>query len=167
MSLKSLVLSVTLALAPGLAVAGDAKIKVLDPYARSASVNAKSGAIFLELMNHGEDDRLIAVSSPLAKNTQLHTHLEDANGVVKMRHVEDGFAIAAGERLLLERGGKHVMLLGLTEPLEDGASVPLTLTFEKAGEVTLDVIVDRDRKPEHGGDHGEHGHGHKHEDHSG
>jgi len=64
-----------------------------------------------------------------------------------MLHVEEGFAVPAGETLMLARGGKHVMLMGLTAPLENGATVPLTLTFEKAGDITIDVVVDRDRKP--------------------
>lgn len=156
MSLKSVFLAATLSLAPAVAMADTAKIMVVDPYARSASPSAKSGAIFLELMNQGQDDRLIAASTPAAKRAELHTHQEDADGVMRMLHVEEGFALPAGEALMLKRGGKHVMLMGLTAPLENGATVPLTLTFEKAGEITVDVIVDRDRKPSHGG----HGHGH-------
>ena len=66
---------------------------------------------------------------------------------------EDGFAVPAGGGHMLERGGDHVMLMGLTESLEDGESFPLTLVFEEAGEVVVEVPVDLTRQPEHG-DHG-------------
>ncbi|MEM9584944.1 MAG: copper chaperone PCu(A)C [Pseudomonadota bacterium] len=162
MSLKSLLLAASLSLAPIAAIAGDAKIMIMDPYARSSTPTSKSGAIFFELMNHGPDDRLIAASTDVANKTELHTHKEDANGVMKMLHVEEGFAVPEGETVMFKRGGKHVMLLGLTGPLEDGATIPMTLTFEKAGEVRVDVIVDQNRKPKHGGhgsDHSSHDHG--------
>ncbi len=74
---------------------------------------------------------------------------------MKMVHVEDGFAVPAGETLVLQRGGAHVMMMGLTESFEQGKIVPLTLVFEKSGEIVVDVPVDLARKPEDG-----HGKGH-------
>ena len=159
MSLKSFILALTLSVAPLATLADDAKIMVMDPYARSSTPSSKSGAIFLELMNHGAADRLVAASSPVAKRTELHTHQEDANGVMKMIHVEEGFALPAGSTTSFARGGKHVMLMGLTGPLEQGATVPLTLIFEKAGEVTVEVPVDLERKPKAGAHGGHSGHG--------
>ncbi|MEM7471287.1 MAG: copper chaperone PCu(A)C [Pseudomonadota bacterium] len=158
MSFKSLAAAAALTLSCLPAIAGEAKIMVMDPYARASTPSSKSGAIFLELMNHGPDDRLIGARTEVANMTQLHTHEEDANGVMKMIHVEQGFALAAGETVMLKRGGKHVMLMGLKTPLEQGATVPLTLIFENAGEVTVEVPVDLKRKPAHGG-HGDHSHG--------
>lgn len=169
MSFKSTLFAAALTLAPFAALAEDAKIMVMDPYARSSTPSSKSGAIFFELMNHGPADLLIAASTPAANEAQLHTHQEDANGVMKMLHIEEGFEVPAEGSVTFARGGKHVMLMGLTGPLEDGATVPLTLTFENAGEVTVDVPVDLKRKPAHGdsghgdhGDHGNHGAGHGH-----
>lgn len=135
------------------------EIHVLDPYARSASPMAKSGAAFMLIENIGDaDDRLIAASSPAAKKVELHTHREE-DGVMKMIHVEEGFAIAAGETIFLQRGGNHVMLMGLIEPFEQGKTIPLTLTFEKSGEIDIEVPVDLARKAEQGHDNGQ---GHKH-----
>jgi hypothetical protein len=147
----------TLAAVAGFALATPvfaADLMVQDAYARSASPASKTGAAFMQIMNHGADDRLIAVASPAAKMVQLHTHVQDANGVMSMVHVEEGFALPAGETLMLERGGKHVMLMGLTAPLEQGGTVPITLTFEKAGDMTVDVIVDLERQPGAGTTHG-------------
>ena len=134
-------------------------IKVMDAYARSASPGAVTGAAFMHLTNTGAaEDRLIAVASPAAEKVELHTHEEDANGVMRMLHVEDGFALPAGQTLILERGGKHVMLMGLTAPLTQGEMVPFTLIFEQAGEIEIDVPVDLERKGGHsmghGSDHG-------------
>ncbi|WP_424984438.1 copper chaperone PCu(A)C [Microbulbifer sp. S227A] len=155
MSIKSnLLAAVALLTLTGAAWAGDsaAKITVTDPYARSSTMNSVSGAAFMMLRNDsGQDDRLIAVSSDIAERVELHTHAEDANGVMKMREVEDGFPVAAGESHALRRGGDHVMFLGLKAPMSDGDIIPLTLTFEKAGEVEIEIPVDLERKPEEGG----------------
>ncbi len=122
-------------------------IEIADPYARSAAPTAKTGAAFMQIVNHGDDDRLTGASSPAADLVQLHTHVESDDGVMKMMHVEEGFDLPAGGTLSLERGGNHVMLMGLTAPLEQGAIVPITLTFEKAGDMVLDVPVDLERMP--------------------
>lgn len=130
-------------------LAGD--IMVNDPYMRSSTPSSVTGAAFLVLMNHGDkDDRLIAASADVAKRIELHTHLEDDNGVMKMLEVKEGFAIPAGGMHHLKRGGDHIMLMGLTRPLEQGENIPVTLTFEKAGDVEVMIPVDRERKPAHG-----------------
>jgi copper(I)-binding protein len=145
MSLK-LALAATLGLVlatPALAQ----EIHIRDAYARAASPSASSGAAFMVIENTGDaDDRLIGASSPVAQLVQLHTHREEG-GVMKMVHVEEGFALPAGETRVLQRGGDHVMLMGLTEPFEQGKEIPLTLIFEKSGEISVDVPVDLDRKP--------------------
>ncbi|WP_193140595.1 copper chaperone PCu(A)C [Meridianimarinicoccus sp. MJW13] len=142
------------------ASAAAADIIVTDAYARSAGKAAKSGAAFLVIENTGaEDDRLVAAAAPVAHRVELHTHKEADNGVMQMIHVEEGFPVPAGGKHMLMRGGDHVMFMGLTQPMEPGATFPLTLTFEKAGEMTVDVVVDLDRKPGEGG-HGMHQAGH-------
>lgn len=159
MSLKTLVFAAGLALAslPALAM-DDAKtgaIMVMDPYARVSSPVAKSGAAFMQIMNHGaEDDRLVSATSPAAARVELHTHIDDGNGVMLMREIEGGMAIPAGQTHSLARGGDHVMFMGLTESWTQGDVVPVTLVFEKAGEVMLEIPVDLERKPAHGGHQG-------------
>jgi copper(I)-binding protein len=156
MSLKSLLAAAALSVSALPALAEDAKLMIMDPYARASTPSSTSGAIFLEVMNHGEADRLIGASTTAAGATQLHTHQEDANGVIKMIHVDEGFEIPAGGTLELKRGGKHVMLMGLTGPLEQGDTVPLTLIFEQAGEISVEVPVDLKRKPGSHAGHGDH-----------
>ncbi|KIN61851.1 Copper(I)-binding protein [Sulfitobacter noctilucicola] len=129
--------------------AGDIMVK--DPYVRSSMATSVTGAAFMTLMNHGDtDDRLIGASTDVAKRVELHTHIEDANGVMKMTEIEGGIPVPAGGMHVLERGGDHVMLMGLTSPLVQGEELAVTLTFEKAGEMEVTIPVDHERKPEHG-----------------
>lgn len=132
-----------------LAVPAFAEIEVHDAYARSAGPAAKTGAAFMEIRNTGEsDDRLVGVQSEAAAKVELHTHEAGENGVMRMRPVEDGFAVPAGGTHRLARGGDHIMFMGLTGPFEQGATVSLTLIFEQAGEIALEVPVDLERMPE-------------------
>ena len=162
MSVKSTFAAAAAALAlsiPGAALAMDG-LMINDPYARSSSPMAKSGAAFMEITNHGaEADRLVAATSPIAERVELHTHIEDGEGIMRMVEIEDGFEIPAGETVHLKRGGMHVMFMGLAGPMEQGDTVDLTLIFENAGEMQVEVPVDLERMPEMGG-HGAHGHHH-------
>jgi copper(I)-binding protein len=140
------------------ALAGD--ISVTDPYARAAGASAMAGAAFMEIMNAGpDDDRLISATSDVARKVELHTHIIGDDGVAKMVEVEDGFVIPAGGMHALERGGDHVMFMGLNRSLDNGDMVTVTLTFEKAGEITVEIPVDNDRKPGGGMGHGTMKHG--------
>ncbi|MCB1332234.1 MAG: copper chaperone PCu(A)C [Roseivivax sp.] len=138
-------------MAATLAMPAFAEIKVSDPYARASTAMATSGAAFLVIENTGpEDDRLIAARSDIADRVELHTHKEDANGVMQMLEVKEGFAVPAGASHALARGGDHLMFLGLKRPMEHGATVAVTLTFEKAGEMAIEIPVDLERRPMHG-----------------
>lgn len=136
----------TLALSLG-TVASAQDVMVSDAYARSSTKHAKSGAAFLMIMNHGDvDDRLLEIRTPFAAKVQLHVNIEDDTGMMTMRHVEEGFALPAGGMIHMARGGEHVMLMGVSEPFEQGRMIPMTLVFEKAGEIEVEVPVDQERK---------------------
>ena len=125
------------------AVAHDYRVgdlRVNHPWARASTV--RHGAVYMAIENEGDQiDRLVQVSSPVAKKAQLHTHLIE-EGVVMMRPVE-AVEVHPGEPSVLRPGGIHVMLIGLGGPLREGDLFLLTLPFEKAGSVVLEVIVDR------------------------
>lgn len=134
-----------------LAAPAFAEIIVRDAYVRSSTPSSVTGAAFMVLMNDGaEDDRLIAATSDVAGRVELHTHIEDENGVMKMTEIEGGLNVPAGSMHMLQRGGDHVMFMGLNAPLEQGGAVAVTLTFEKAGDVQVMIPVDHERKPDHG-----------------
>ncbi len=138
-------------------VAGLAEIVITDPYARVSRPNAPTGAAFMIIENTGDSaDRLVAARSDVAKRVELHTHIDQGDGVMKMTEIEGGIDIAAGGSHAMQRGGDHVMFMGLNEALEQGGSVTVTLVFQKAGEVTVTIPVDNDRKAKHGHmNHGE------------
>ena len=94
----------------------------------------------------GGPDRLVAVASPLAGKVELHAHLHEG-GVMKMREVE-AIDVAPGKPAKLETGGLHIMIMDLKQPLKAGETIPLTLTFEKAGKVEVQVPV-RPLRPSH------------------
>lgn len=133
-----------------------------------------TGAAFMTIDNTGpEDDRLIAAQAGIAQRVELHTHEVDAEGVMRMIEVVEGFVIPAGGERRLERGGDHVMFLGLTEELAEGDRITLTLEFAREGTVVLEVPVGapgmgghdhgHDAGHDHGSDHGD-GHDHSHGD---
>lgn len=138
------VLAATAALWALPALAADT-ITVSDAYARFMP-GAMSGVAFMSIENTGdEDDRLTGVAADIAAKAELHSHKTAPDGMMQMLHVQEGFAIPANGRLVLERGGDHVMVMGLTERPAEGGTVHLVLTFEKAGTVELDVPVDNAR----------------------
>lgn len=122
-----------------------------DAYVRSSTPSSVTGAAFFMLMNEsGQDDTLIAATSDVAKKVELHTHTQDDNGVMKMSEIEGGVQIAAGEMHAFQRGGDHIMFMGLAAPLKQGDTVDVVLTFEKAGDIAVQIPVDHNRKPDHG-----------------
>ena len=133
---------------PGLAQDPPEGFHVHDAYARISAGASSAGAAFFVMHNTSATaDRLIEVRADAAQVAELHTHSEDANGVMSMGKIEAGIPLAAGEVHELARGGDHVMLMGLTRDLQDGDVIRLTLVFEVAGEITIDVPVDNARKP--------------------
>lgn len=137
---------------PGLSARGQSEspIVIHDAWVRETPGDATSSAAYFVIENRGDvADALIEASTPLAGVVELHT-MEHQGGVMRMRRV---FAIdiAAGDSTVLEQGGLHVMLMQLQQPLQAGATLPLTLLFDSAGQMTIDVEV---RPARSGGRHG-------------
>lgn len=117
--------------------AGD--LAVQQPWARAAGQGA-TGAGFLSISNRGAAaDRLLSASTPAARAVELHTMIRDGD-VMRMRAVP-GIEVPAGQTVALRPGGLHLMLVGLSKPLREGEAVPLTLRFERAGEVRVELSV--------------------------
>lgn len=128
----------TSALAADMARVGN--IMIHEPWVRASMGNTPNSAAYMTLENMGaEPDHLIRGSSPVAKKVEPHTSLMEG-GVAKMRPV-DAIEVAPGTPTVLAPGGLHLMIMGLTEKLTEGSTIPLTLVFEHAGEVTLEVPV--------------------------
>lgn len=140
--LRKLLMATTLCLAAFPALALDynlGDIKIQSPWSRATAASAPSGIAYLTIVNNGASDRLVKTSTDVSRTAELHTHLMDGQ-VMRMRHVPE-IEVAGGAETKLAPGGLHVMLIGLKGPLKEGASFPLTLTFERAGTVTVEVQV--------------------------
>ena len=110
------------------------------PWARAAIGKAKNGAAYLTIANDGATrDRLVSVSSPIAKKAGLHSH-EMQGEVMMMRRVA-AIEIGPGQSAVLKPWAFHIMLMGLKTPLEEGVTVPPILTFEKARALDIRVEV--------------------------
>lgn len=144
-------LSAFLLLAPDVA---RADITADTPVAYATSPQQKNGAVFLRLENNGEvDDTLSVVTSEIAERTELHETITQPNAqgvdMSSMRPV-DSIKITPSNPVAFEPMGKHIMLIGLKKQLVAGESFPLTLHFEKAGEMKTKVqIVDRSYELKH------------------
>ena len=133
------------------AFADGMEVMIKDAYMRSSGPTAKTGAAFMVIMNNADqDDRLVSATSDIAKRVETHTHIHGEGGVMMMRKVEGGFPVPAGGMHVLKRGGDHLMFLGLTRALNDGEKISVTLHFEKAGDMTVEIPVDQTRKPKEG-----------------
>jgi copper(I)-binding protein len=133
-------------------------LKIDHPWARASAGPLRTGAAFLMVENAGEADRLIAVAGDVAERVELHSH-EMEGDIMRMRPLE-AVEIPAGGSAVLRPGGHHIMLIGLKQPLKEGERFPLTLTFEKAGTITVEVAVEAVGSM---GPHGSAGHGAGHE----
>jgi hypothetical protein len=117
-------------------------LTIAHPWSRQTAPGQTVGGGFLVVTNSGaKDDKLILVTSPAATEVQLHTMSMDG-GVMRMRQVTDGLTVPAHGKLELKPGGFHVMFLGLKAPLTLGKKVPATLTFQRAGKVTVEFAVE-------------------------
>ena len=115
-------------------------IHIMKPWSRPMPPVAANGAAYMTLMNKGSaPDKLVSVSTPMATKAELHAHIMEG-GLMKMRRV-DGVDLVPGKPSVLKPGGFHVMMMGLKEPLVDGKSFPMTLTFERAGSVEVTVRI--------------------------
>ncbi|MBB4004897.1 MAG: copper chaperone PCu(A)C [Aurantimonas endophytica] len=150
--LKSLLVGAALtALATTTVTAHDytvADIHIGHPWARATPPQAKVAGAYLSIENNGAaPDRLVGGSTSAARAVEIHS-TEVTDGVMRMRQVTDGLDIPAGETVALAPGGYHLMLIDPVEPLKAGARVPLTLEFETAGPVEVELAVEAMGAPE-------------------
>lgn len=120
--------------------AGD--LEIAHPWSREVPVGARVAGGYFTVTNKGaEADRLVAVSSDVSAKAEIH-QMTVKDGVMTMRPVEGGLEIPAGATVALEPGGYHLMFMDLKQRPVKGESFSATLTFAKAGSVTVDLAVE-------------------------
>jgi copper(I)-binding protein len=115
-------------------------LEIDTPWARASAGTSRPTAAYLTIRNSGDrPERLIGVAAPAAGHTEVHGMAHE-DGVMKMRPAGP-LEIPAGGEVELAPGGLHIMLMHLNAPLEEGGTLPLTLIFESAGEVTVEAPI--------------------------
>ncbi|MCR1784378.1 copper chaperone PCu(A)C [Nocardioides carbamazepini] len=141
---------------PTAGAAGATDLSVTDPWVKAAPDGMT--AAFGTLANDGTDDlTVVSAHTAAATSTELHETVENEDGSMAMRPKEGGFVIPAGGSLTLEPGGDHLMLMGLSAPVEPGTTLTLTLTLGDGSTATVEATVKAfdgaDEQYQNGGEH--------------
>jgi copper(I)-binding protein len=135
-----------LAISASAANATDYKVGTLEidnPWSPAVPRGATVAAGYMTIKNTGtEPDRLVGGSTPLAGKFEIHQMTMD-KGVMTMRPLPDGLEIKPGATVELKPSAYHIMIMGLTQPIERGKPFKASLTFEKAGPVDVEFMVER------------------------
>ncbi|MGO1926568.1 copper chaperone PCu(A)C [Brachybacterium tyrofermentans] len=124
----------------GGAAAGSGAISVTDPWVKAADEGMT--AAFGTITNGTDADLVLtAVTTPATDMVQLHETTSDGSGGMSMQEKDGGFPLPAGEDLVLEPGGDHIMLMDLPKPLQPGDTLELTLVFSEGTEHPFTATV--------------------------
>lgn len=121
-------------------------IEITDAWARPARENGVTAVYFRASNGSEAADTLIALSSPVAGLSELHETYEREEGMMGMREAENP-SFPGMSTVVLQPGGKHIMLMQLNKPLAEGDEIEVILEFAQAGEITLTVPV-QDGQPD-------------------
>ena len=114
-----------------------------DVQLRASTAGMLSSAAYLKITNNGiSDDQLIAARAAIAQRVEIHS-METDDEVIRMRAINGGLFIAAGDSLKLAPGGLHIMLMGLNTDLAPGTKHEIILVFEKAGDIKITATAKR------------------------
>ncbi len=115
------------------------KLMISKPWAR-VTLPDKPGAGYMQIHNMADGaDKIVSASSKAADRVELHTHIMD-KGVMKMRKVE-AIGIQAKGLTELKPGGLHLMFFGINKQLKMGDKIPVTVNFEKAGSLGIEMDI--------------------------
>lgn len=111
------------------------------PWSRPTASGMPTGVAYLSITNNGtKQDTLIAASTPAAARVEFHRSTVEA-GMARMRPA-GALVVEPNATITAEPGGLHLMLVDLKSPLVAGASIPLVLQFQTAGEITVQLKVE-------------------------
>jgi periplasmic copper chaperone A len=134
-------------------------LQFIHPHIPQPAASAKTAGGYMAIVNNGtEAERLMGVESDIAMKSAVHESRVDANGVGTMEHV-DAIEIPPGAIVSLDRGGYHIMFMGLNVRLAEGEMHKVTLIFEKAGRVEVEFMIDPPMGQGDGQDHSKMDHG--------
>jgi copper(I)-binding protein len=116
-------------------------LEISGAYVRAMLPGQPVGGGYLVIRNtSSEDDRLVSASSPSSPAVEIH-EMSMQGQIMKMRRLEGGIAVPAGQTIELKPSGLHLMFTKVVTPFRQGDSVPLTLIFERSGKIELSLPV--------------------------
>lgn len=144
--MKTLILTTALSLTASAAAAFACEtftvgnLTVQHAWSRATIGAGRPGVFYVEIINAGaKDDALISIATPAAGMPMLHETVV-TEGIASMPHAMSN-PVLAGQTVELAPGGYHGMLMDLTAAFKEGDSFSMTLNFQTAGEVTINVAV--------------------------
>jgi copper(I)-binding protein len=143
--LKTLAFATCLVASIGAADAADytlGDLTIGHPWSRATPPAAPVGAGYLTVVNAGKTaDRLISGASDISAKVEIH-EMSVTDGIMRMRALDDGIAVPAGGKIEFKPGGYHIMFIGLKKPIAKDSRFKGTLTFEKAGTIEVEFLVE-------------------------
>lgn len=117
-------------------------LKLTAAWARATPKGATVGGGYFTITNTGNAaDRLVGGAADISNRFEIHEMSMD-KGVMKMREITSGIEIKPGQTIRFEPSGYHIMFVGLKQPLKEGDHIKATLQFEKAGNASVDFVVE-------------------------
>ena len=145
MKIKAFFLTLLIALVPALASAHEyshGKVTIDHPWSRPTPPGTPMGVGYLVIVNNSKKDiTLTAAETPRAGHVSIHESLMK-DGVMRMQPVKGGLKIPAGSKVELKPHGYHLMLEQLKEPLKAGERLPLSLNFDGAETIKVELLVE-------------------------
>ena len=119
---------------------GGEGIVVTDAWARPSPMAQGNGAAYMVIRNNGSAaDALVGASADFATTVELHESVME--GDMASMHPVEQIDLPAGGSVELKPGGYHIMLIGITQPLEEGQTVTITLHFAQADDIEVQAPV--------------------------
>ncbi|MBU8876101.1 copper chaperone PCu(A)C [Reyranella sp. MMS21-HV4-11] len=116
-------------------------LEITTPWTRATAPTARTGGGFMTITNKGTTaDRLVSARSTASEKVEIHEMQMDGS-VMRMRELAKGLDIPPGATVMLKPGSYHIMFMELKAPLAKDAKVPVTLVFEKAGSIDVQLNV--------------------------
>ncbi len=141
--IRLITFSAAVALLLAACTGGANDLTIDDVWARSTPPGAETAAFYMHITGGDDDNTLLGATSPVCGMAEIHETTE-TDGTMSMAPVQGGIPIPAGETVMLEPGGFHVMCMGLVEPLVAGDEVLVELQFESGERSTVEASVTDD-----------------------
>lgn len=117
-------------------VKASASLTVADPWVKAADSGMSAG--FGTISNTSEQDiTIVSASTPTSPMVELHETVMGSNGTMQMQAKEGGFVIPAKGDFVLEPGGNHIMLMGLSAPVQAGDDITFDLMLSDGSDLTF------------------------------